>query len=208
MDRKPLDLNPSGKSFFIRFGRLYSDIFSPPSLYAIFAFVVAWSSLPFWQGTLHAAIFGALTSLLPLIYLIIQMRRGVLKDIHISTSGQRKIPYILGVGGAFIAYLVLRFIGTSELFLTFMISVIIGLAILGIINSWWLISAHAASISAVATFSGFAYGWRVAVYISPLILATVLVRYYLQRHSIWELLAGVVAGMIVVIGLAVLGFFN
>jgi len=208
MNQEPLDKQSGGKNIFIRIGRIYSDIFSPPSLFAIFAFIIAWSDLPFWEGTLHAAIFGVLTSLTPLIYLIFQIKRGKLDDIHISTSDQRVIPYILGVVGAVIAYIVLRLIGTSPLFLTFIISVIIGLAALGIFNSWFLISAHSASIAAVTTFSGFAFGLPVALGISPLIISTVLIRYYLKRHSIGELISGVVLSIFVVVGLAVFGYFG
>ena len=208
MSREPLDKKLGGKNIYVRIGRIYSDIFSPPSLFAIFAFIIAWSDLPFWRGTFHAAIFGVLTSLTPLIYLIIQIKRGKLDDIHISTSDQRVIPYILGVVGASIAYFVLRQIGTSPLFLTFIISVIIGLAVLGILNSWFLISAHSASISAVTTFSFFAFGLTVALALSPLILSTVLVRYFLKRHSIIELTSGVLVGIVVVVSLSFFGLFR
>jgi len=203
MSRKPLDLNPGGKKLGIRFARIYSDIFSPPSVYAIFAFVIAWSELPFWTGLTHAAIFGILTSLVPLIFLLIQIKRGILDDIHISTSGQRKIPYILGVAGAVSAYVILWFMGTSTLFLTFIIAVVFGLVFLGIINQRWLISAHSASISAVTAFSWFAFDWTIALLLSPLIISTFLIRYYLKRHSIGELVSGTLLGIFVVLGLAV-----
>jgi hypothetical protein len=208
MSRDPLDLNPGGKKLGIRFARVYSDIFSPPSVYAIFAFILAWSEFPFWKGTLQAVIFGSLTSLAPLIYLIVQIKLGKLDDIHISTSGQRKIPYILGVAGAVTAYVVLRWVGSSPLFLTFIIAVIIGLCVLGIINQRWLISAHSASISAVTAFSWFAFDWTVALVLSPLIISTVLIRYYLKRHSIGELISGTLLGIFVVSGLALLGLFG
>ena len=208
MNREPLDITPDGNNLGIRIARLYSDFFSPPSVYAIFAFILAWSEFPFWKGTLHAAIFGILTSLSPLVYLIIQIKRGKLDDIHISTSGERKVPYILGVMGAISAYAVLRLVGSSTLFLTFIITVIIGLIALGIINTWWLISAHSASIAAVTAFAGFAFGGTVAVALSPLIFSTVSIRYYLKRHTVEELISGVLLGIIVVLGLAALGLFK
>jgi hypothetical protein len=205
MNNHPLDINPSEQKLKIRLARIYSDFFSPPSVYAIFAFVVAWSDLPFWKGTFHAAIFGLLTSLTPLIYIISQMKRGLLEDIHISTSKQRKIPYLLGIVGAVIAYLILWLFSSSTIFLGFILAVIIGLTALGIINQKWLISAHSASIAAVTAFSGYAFNLTTAILLSPLILLTVLIRYFLKRHSIGELLSGVLLGIVVVVVLGYLG---
>jgi hypothetical protein len=205
MNNHPLDISPGDQTLKIRLARIYSDIFSPPSIYAIYAFAVAWSDLPFWEGTIHAAIFGLLTSLTPLIYLLIQMKRGVLDDIHISTSDQRKIPYLLGIVGAIIAYFTLMQLHSSRIFLGFVLAVILGLTALGIINQKWLISAHSASIAAVTAFSGYAFNLTTAILLSPLILSTVLIRYFLKRHSVGELISGVLLGIIVVISMGYLG---
>ena len=89
MIRKPLDIKPGKKSIKIRAARLYSDLLSPPSAFAIFAFIIAWEKLPFWKGMLHASIFGMLTSLMPLGYILFQLKRGELSDIHISNPDER-----------------------------------------------------------------------------------------------------------------------
>jgi membrane-associated phospholipid phosphatase len=208
MRRKPLDINPGAQNIKIRAARLYSDVFSPPSLYAIFAFIIAWSVLPFWKGSLQAAIFGMLTSLMPLIYILIQIKHGKIKDLHISSPEERAVPYILGVVGAFLAYVVLRISGSPSLFLDFILTVIVGLGCLALINSRWLISAHTASITAVITFAGIYLNAKAAVLFSPLILVTVAARYYLKRHTYAELIAGALLGFTVVLSLTALGFFE
>jgi membrane-associated phospholipid phosphatase len=208
MRRKPLDINPGVQNLKIRAARLYSDVFSPPSLYAIFAFIVAWSVLPFWIGVLQAATFGLLTSLTPLIYILIQIKQGKIKDLHISSPEERAVPYILGVVGAFLAYVILRVSGSSSLFLDFVLTVIVGLGSLALINSRWLISAHTASITAVITFAGIYLNAKAAVLFSPLILVTAATRYYLKRHTYGELIGGVLLGFTVVMGLTALGFFE
>ena len=113
MTRKPLDVNPDRNNFKIRAARLYSDLLSPPSAFAIFAFVIAWSTLPFWEGSLHAAIFGVLTSLMPLVYILWLLKQGKLSDIHISNPNERRIPYILGIVGAVIAFFVIKSLGIA-----------------------------------------------------------------------------------------------
>lgn len=206
MIRTPLDSKPGLKSLKVRAARWYSDLFSPPSLFAIFAFIIAWSELPFWQGSLHAAIFGLLTSLMPLVYILVLLKRGQLSDIHISSPVERRVPYLLGILGAILAYFVLRALGSSDLFLDFILTNIVGLGSLALINSRWLISAHTASITTLTFFTGHAYSVTLGLLISPLILTTVFIRHYLRRHNFTELISGVLVGMLVVLGLIGLGF--
>ncbi len=208
MIRKPLDTNPSRSTKRIRVARLYSDIFSPPSAFAMFGFITAWSTMSFWRGSLHAAIFGSLSSLLPLGFIIFQMKQGVIDDIHLGNAEDRKIPYIIGVLGAVIAYFVLSWMDTSRIFLNYILINIIGLISLGIINSRWLISAHTSTITAITTFSGFAFSPQVALGLSPLIIITIIIRYYLKRHTIKELISGFLVGLGSVLVLVALGLFN
>lgn len=208
MLRNPLDANPNRTTIKIRLARLFSDIFSPPSAFAIFGFIIAWSKMPFWRGTLHAVIFGSLSSLLPLGYILVRMKKGEINDIHLGTADDRKIPYILGVIGAVIAYGVLRMMGTSAYFLNYTLINIIGLALLGIINNRWLISAHTSTITAITTYSGFAFSLNVALALTPLVLLTIIIRYYLKRHTINELAWGVLIGVSSVLILFVFGLFD
>jgi len=208
MIRKPLDLNSNKKTLKIRAARLYSDIFSPPSAFAIFGFIVAWSDMPFWKGSLHAAIFGLLTSLMPIVYILSLLKRGLISDIHLSSPDERRIPYLLGVIGASLAYGVLRSLGSSDLFLDFILTNIIGLGALAVINSRWLISAHTSSITVITAFAGFAFSPKTALALFPLIVITCYIRHYLKRHTIGELISGVILGLTVVLGLVALGLFR
>jgi hypothetical protein len=208
MIRKPLDANPTNVSIKIRAARLFSDIFSPPSAFAMFGFITAWSTMSFWRGSVHAIIFGSLSSLLPLGYILLQMKRGVIDDIHLGNSEDRKIPYIIGVLGAVIAYFVLRMMETSGIFLNYILINIIGLISLWGINSRWLISAHTSTITAIVTFSGIAISPQVGLALSPLVILTITIRYYLKRHTVLELASGFFVGVISVLLLVIFGLFD
>ena len=208
MSRKPLDLHPGVKSFYIRAARLYSDIFSPPSVYAMFSFVLALTQLPLLTGFIHAVVFSSLTSLLPIIYILIRMKQGQLHDIHLSQPGQRTIPYLLSAFGSLVAYIILRGFGSAPLFLDFILTVVIGLLSLALINTWWMISAHTASITAIVAFTWFAFSPQTALFISPLIVTTILARHYLRRHTLLELVSGFLLGVSIIFGAAGLGFFK
>jgi hypothetical protein len=208
MIRKPLDSSPQKTTFKVRAARLYSDIFSPPSAFAFFGFILAWSNMSFWKGSLHAVIFGSFSSLLPLAYIIAMLKMGYIDDIHLGTARDRKIPYLLGVIGALIAYGVLKKMGTTMIFLNYILTNIIGLASLGLINTRWLISAHTSTITAIASFSWLAFSPAVALALSPMVLLTIIIRYYLKRHTIKELVSGVLVGICSVLILVLLGLFD
>jgi hypothetical protein len=207
MIRQPKDAYPNGQSKGVRAARIFSNVVSPPSVYAFFAFVLAWTEMPFWRGSIHAAIFGLLTSLMPILYLVYLLRTEKIEDIHISNPGERHIPYILGILGAAAAYFIIRAMGSSQLFLNFILTNIVGLSALALINIRWLISAHVSSITMIAVFSGFAYSLITGLAIAPIVALTFFVRYYLKRHTIGELISGLILGIFLVTILAFIGFF-
>ncbi len=202
-----MDILKENRTAGIRAARLYSDVFSPPSVYAIFGFVIALGEQPAWEGGLHAAVFGTLASLLPLFYIVSQMRRGKIGDLHISDPRQRQIPYLLGVLGAGGAYLILRAWGSSPRLLTFVLSDVLALASLGLLNNFFLISAHMTGITLVVLFAGITFGPAVGMSLSPLIGMTFFIRYYLRRHTVVELVAGMLTGGLIFVSLVLFGAF-
>jgi general stress protein CsbA len=169
--------------------------------------VIALVELPSWKGGLQAAVFGTLASLLPLLYIISQMQRGKISDLHVSDPRQRQIPYLLGVLGAGGAYLILWAWGSSPRLLTFVLSDVLALASLGLLNNFFLISAHMTGITLVVLFAGITFGPAVGMGLSPFIVMTFFIRYYLRRHTVVELVAGVLAGGLIFVSLFLFGAF-
>lgn len=208
MTRDPLDKNPRNSSPAVRAARIYSNVFSPPSMFALVGFIIAWIELPFLQGTLHAAIFGFLSTLVPILYIVYMLKTGKIDDLHISKQSERHIPYILGILGASLAYFILRGLASSSLLLTFILTNISAISLLAIINARWLISAHTTSISAIATFAGIGFGIGTGIAILPMVAMTFYVRHFLKRHTIAEMIGGCILGIAIVMTLAALGAFN
>lgn len=205
MNRTPLDTNPHTQSKTIRAARIYSNVFSPPSLYTIFGFVIAWWALPFWVGSLHAAIFGILSSLLPILYIVYLLQTGKISDLHISSQNERHIPYLVGILGAGSSLVILTKLHTSPLLKYFVIADIAALASLAILNLFWLVSAHMTGISIITTYAGFVFGMKTSLLLIPLVGLTFCVRLFLKRHTIPELISGTLLGVVIVSGLAIFG---
>lgn len=208
MRYKPLDTIPNLRRGSVRLARILSDIFSPPSSFAIFAFVLAWVELPFWQGLLQGAIFGFCSSLLPILYILIQLKTGKIEDIHISAQHQRHIPYLIGIAGALLAYGFLSWIDGSPVLLDLAIANIVVLALTALLNIYFLISAHTTAVALIASFSALVYEWWLWLALLPLVILVVVIRKFLRRHTYRELAAGFLVGTLTAVGMALTGILK
>jgi len=203
--RRPLDLHRSDYTGNVRLARIFSNIFSPPSVFAAAGFVTAWVEVPSVGGLLQAAIYGMLASLLPVLYVVYLYKTGQVSDLHMSSTEERTVPYLIGLGGAALAYFGLVQWGNTPLLTTLILIHLTAMAALSLINRWWLISAHVTSITALAAFAGVVGGWHAALWLLPLVALTVGVRHFLKRHTPGEMASGFVLGIAVVAFLKNLG---
>ena len=208
MNHRPLDLDPRTATKKIRVARVYSNIVSPPVVAAALGFSVAWVDWPFWQGLVWAAIYGVMTSLLPMGVVVYMLKKGYISDLHISNRRERHIPYLVGFIGSVIALaLVAKFSG-SQLMRSLAVCNAIAMAALGSINAGWQISNHTASIMAATVFLGLVFGTAVSLALLPLVGMTFAARLWLKRHTVAQLIAGMLIGAAPVLVLANLGYIN
>ena len=191
-----------------RLARIISDLVSPPMVFAVLGFVLAWASLPFWLGTFWGAVYGFFVSLVPLLVVIYMYKTGQVKDLHISDTRQRRIPYLVGVGGAAVTYLLVSRLGGPPILGTLALSNVLGLGILGIVNNFWLISNHMASITSAVLLVWYVFGATVGLALSPLIVLVFYARLVLQRHTVGQLFAGAFVGFGIIWALAAAGLLT
>jgi membrane-associated phospholipid phosphatase len=180
----------------IRIARHVSNILAPATISLPFILLVA-----FYQASdkLSALIYACITlfflSVGPLLYIIIGVRLGILSDIDVSRRSQRIGPFIFGIVSAMIGWLVLTHTNGPRNLQTVMIITIFSGIIMMVITFWWKISMHASSLGGVATMLTVLYG---AVML-PLFVLLVLVswsRVVLRRHTIPQVIAGSLAGIV------------
>jgi len=168
------DNHSSPQKYFQPTARILSDLLSPPMVFAALGFVVAWFELPFWAGLLRGAIYGVLISLLPLIFVVYLLKTGRVGDLHLRDRQHRRIPYLISFSGSVAAFLLFRRLEGGELLLSLAIGNMLG-------------------FMAVA-FVAFLYGVFSLVTLSPLILMVFYARWYLRRHTLAQLMAGLLVG--------------
>lgn len=205
---KPRDHHVENRTGVIQAARLFSNIISPPVMFAVLGLAVALSVLPFWSGFTWALVYGFFVSLAPILLVLYLLKTGRITELHMSNTSERHIPYIAAVIFSAIAYLILDIGSGPDLLKQLTVFNMIELATLGIINIFWLISIHATGIMATLVLVGLIFGWGSAfLIVGPFVLAVCWVRLYLKRHTPSQIIAGLLLGAVNVLALSMLGFF-
>jgi membrane-associated phospholipid phosphatase len=192
----------------IRFARTFSNIVSPPVIFAILGLALGIVEDGLWLVFLWAAVFGFLVSLAPILFIVYIIRICRITVLHMSSRQDRYIPYLVSITASGLALLVISLFDGPVLLGCLTILNIIVHFFLGLVNTVWLISIHTASVSAAAFIIGLVFGWGAAAVFSPMLIMVCWARRYLRRHTPGQVLAGLVLGFSGSGVLALLGCFT
>ncbi|MCI0395843.1 MAG: hypothetical protein L0332_14995 [Chloroflexi bacterium] len=205
---RPRDHSSAATVGKIRLARTFSNIVSPPMIFAVLGLALAWRELAFWPGLLWAAVFGFFASLAPILFIVYLLRTGRITDLHMNTTQERHLPYLVSLVGSAVALgLLLLFEGPLLLRCLALFNTIV-LSVLGLVNTIWLISIHAASIAATALIAGRVFGPSSALLTVPLVILVCWARLFLRRHTPAQVAAGLALGLAAVLALSFTGCFN
>ena len=203
----PLDEARHDRIGVVRAARLYSNIVSPPTIFAILGLALAWYELPLLPGFLWAAVYGLLVSLTPIIFVLYLLKTGRIKELHMSNTGERHLPYLIAVLCAALSYTLLIGFDGPDLLRCLSLFNVVELAALGLINIFWLISIHATGIMAAFVIVGLVFGWLASLLVLPFVISVCWVRLYLKRHTPAQVTAGLILGVASVLIITLTGCF-
>lgn len=204
----PLDFLAHNRTGFVKAARIYSNVVSPPVMFAVVGLAFGLYALPNWTGFLWAAVYGLLVSLAPILVVVYLLKTGRITELHMSNTRERNIPYISAVVFAAIAYGLIAGFNGPELLRCLALFNIIELSALTIINHFWLISLHATGAMATAVLLILVFGWTVGLLVGiPLVGSVCWVRLFLKRHTPAQIVAGLGLGTAVVLILVPFGCF-
>ncbi|MFZ0545932.1 MAG: hypothetical protein WAM60_10870 [Candidatus Promineifilaceae bacterium] len=192
----------------IRFARTFSNIISPPVIFAVLGLALALAEAGLWPGLLWAAVFGFFVSLAPILFILYMMRIGRISDLHMNTRQERYLPYLVSTVTSAVVLVGIYFFDGPELLSCLTVLNIVVLIILGLVNTFWLISIHTASISAATVIAGLVFGLWAAVALIPLLLMVCWARLYLRRHTLAQVAAGLLLGLVATLVMAAMGCFT
>ena len=195
-DERTILETPAENTKRVRIARHVSNILAPATISLPFILLVAFYQA---QDKLSALLFACITlfflSVGPLLYIIIGVRLGILSDIDVSHRSQRVGPFIFGIVSATIGWIILSLTDAPRNLQTVMIITVFSGIIMMVITLWWKISMHTSSFGGVATMLTVLYG---AVML-PLFILLIFVswsRVVLRRHTVSQVIAGSLAGIV------------
>lgn len=203
----PRDWHASDRTGITQAARLFSNIVSPPVIYALMALVLSLYSLPPAQALTWAAVYGLFVSLLPILFVMWMLSTGRVKELHMSDTGERHLPYIVAIICATAFFVIVNTADGPELLRCLALFNIVTLTALTIINTHWLISFHATAIVAAWFIVGLVFGWQASLWILPLVVLVVIIRLYLKRHTLGQIIGGLILGLVSVWALTLFGCF-
>jgi membrane-associated phospholipid phosphatase len=205
----PRDFHKDNHTGRVKAARLFSNIVSPPVMFAVLGLAFAFSEDPNLTGLAWAVFYGLLVSLAPILVVLYLLKTGRITELHMSNTSERHIPYVTAVLSALIAYIVITVLDGPELLRCLALLNTINLTALGLINTRYLISIHATGIMATFLLTGIVFSWTLAwVVVFPLLVGVCVVRLYLKRHTVAQVVAGLALGAATVwLMVAVFGCF-
>lgn len=170
-----------------------SQIGSPP-LTTTACIALGVLSLPASRSTWYwMGVYLVLVVLMPLLYLVWLLKKGLITDIHLKVREQRTRPLLVTVAAAFMAWGILHFGAAPRLLVALAAAMCLQTVIFLAITLRWKISFHSASAAGMAVMAWLVIGslsiWFV---MSVPIIAWARVR--LQRHTVGQTFAGAILG--------------
>lgn len=130
------------------------------------------------------------STVIPAAYVLLQMARGKITDVHVMEREQRSGPFVVAVLSSGLGALVLYSLGAPRVVWGIGLVLLFNGAVLLWITSFWKISMHVAVLSSVilacTVMIRVLSFWQVAWLVPALMWA----RYTRGRHTIWQGLAG------------------
>lgn len=175
--------------------RLISDVLSPPVIWAVLAFPIAFREAETREAAIVWGVtYALLVCALPVGYIAWMVSRGKITDIHMQVREQRIAPFIVSLVCTALAWSVLRVMGAPSLLPLFALFSLIQLLIMLLVTLVWQISMHVMSIVCAVVTAGALFGPVPALAMSPLIPVVGAARLKLRRHTLSQVIAGGVLG--------------
>jgi membrane-associated phospholipid phosphatase len=139
--------------------RILSEVLAPApivtALLLVAAVVTAPTRADALRNALIAAVFGALV---PLGFVLYQVRRRRFTDHHVSVRRQRPIVFVVAMGSVLVGTGLLLWLGAPRALLGVIVAGIIGIVVCGLITTVWKVSVHAATFTGSVVLLAYLLG--------------------------------------------------
>ena len=170
------------------------SVFFDSSMLSVWVFpLIGWKAGG-WRGVGWAVLAFLILTGLPMLYVLVGIRKGWVSDLELSRREDRPRFILVSVSSDILALVLLIWGGAPRL----VWALALVYAALGVtmftISNFWKISLHMVSVSGFATLLVYAFGRGAAVMYLALPLVA-WARLYRKKHTLAQLAAGALAGL-------------
>lgn len=169
--------------------RVVTEVFAPAQIVAALLVVMAIHLAPPRDAIRWALISIVFASLVPMAYVVAQVRRRRLTDHHVGVRTQRTIPMLVAITSTIVGLVVLAKLGAPRELIALAAAGVAGLGVTLLITLVWKVSMHSAVLGGAITIVLIVFGFQWVVLLA--ILASVAwARVELGDHSPAEVIGG------------------
>lgn len=182
-----------------RLARVLTEVVQPP---VVFSVLLVFSDVrsPSWPDQIWAGVVGAIfTCLIPWAVTGLQVLRGSVTDRHVSDHKQRAPILLVALGSTIVGVVILLVFRAPSSVFVMLGSFIAGIIFMIALSPFWKVSGHATAVAGTATITTLMFGWPGAIALL-LIPAVGWSRLLLKDHSLNQVVAGTVSGVVIVGG--------
>jgi hypothetical protein len=176
--------------------RMVTDVAAPANVVAVLLVVMSIHVAPPADALRWAVVSILFASVLPMTYVVAQVRRRRLTDRHVGLRVQRPLPMLVAISSTVVGLLVLYALNAPRPLLALAAAGIAGLCVTALITLFWKISLHAAVIAGALTIVVIVFGFA-WLPLFALLLLVGWARVDLGDHTIAEVGAGGVVGSLI-----------
>ena len=177
--------------------RSVADILAPAPTVAGLLLVVTWHNTPTTaEALLWTGVTIVLGSLLPLLYILLQVRRGRLTDRHVRLREQRLRPLLVGTMSLLALLAVLVIGGAPRELVALVSALVLGLVIGTLVTLFWKISGHVGVVAGAVVVLALDVG-PALLGLAPVVLLVGWARVEVGDHTPAQALGGAGLGAVV-----------
>jgi len=138
--------------------RLVAEVFAPAQVVAALLVAMSIHTAPPGAAIRWALISILFASLLPMAYVIAQVRRRRLSDRHVSVRRQRRLPMVVAIASTLIGVALLFGLGAPRPLVALAAAGVAGLVVTFLVTLVWKISIHVAVLAGAVTIVVIVFG--------------------------------------------------
>ncbi len=191
---------PPGRGYAV--ARSISQIFHPVTLSIISIFIIGVLGVPHLSlasGLGWAALCTLIQVLPPTIFFTVRLRQGAYTDDDVSVRSQRNELYLFGMVTVLVGVVVLGLLGAPKPFVAMLASAALLNGTSWFINLFWKISIHAAGIGSCATIAAL-YSKPLGLLLWVCALSLGWARLRTRNHTLMQVVAGLALACTCVVG--------